>query len=241
MLKYAEISCRGKREYNEDSIDCIKTVNGYCFVLADGLGGHGHGDVASQLVTESVVSEFKINGIISPEFIENTIEQVQNKILDEQEKQTPKSQMKSTGVILITDGRKALWSNVGDSRLYYFSGDNYMQTEDHSVPWILMKANEIDKTEIRHHVDRNRLTAALGSVWSKKPYKIEEADSLNSGDVFLLCSDGLWEHIIEKKMMKLLKKSKLPQDWLDKMRKIVERKGIFNNLDNYSAIAIWIS
>ena len=241
MLKYAAISYQGKREYNEDSIGYINTDSGHCFVLADGLGGHENGDVASRLVTEYIISQFKLHGSVNAEFIENTIEKAQDKILSEQQKYTPKSEMKSTCVVLVTDGKKAYWSNVGDSRLYYFSGDNYIQTEDHSVTWMLMKANEIDKDEIRYHEDRNRLIAALGSVWSKKPYKIGSVSSINCGDTFLLCSDGLWEHVVEEKMMRLLKKTKSPQKWLDKMGKIVERKGVFNNLDNYSAIAVWIS
>ena len=101
-----------------------------------------------------------------------------------------------------------------------------------------VNAGEIDACEIRGHVDRTRLTNALGSR------SVVEADLtelfLCSGDAFLLCSDGFWEWIVEKRMCRLLKSAETPDAWLSAMESAVLKNGKGSDMDNYSAVAVFI-
>ena len=104
---------------------------------------------------------------------------------------------------------------------------------------MLALAGEIKEKEIRHHPDRNRLLKVLGT---ESMGKYEESEEIVRGgrQAFLLCSDGFWELIDEKKMESTLRSSSTPQEWLDAMERIVIRNGRGIQMDNYSAITVWI-
>jgi serine/threonine protein phosphatase PrpC len=111
---------------------------------------------------------------------------------------------------------------------------------DHSVPQMLTAMGEIKEKDIRHHEDRNKLLRVMGAEWGKSNYEIDAPVSLVSGDAFLLCSDGFWEWVDEKMMIKLLRRSRRPQQWLSEMEKHVQRNGAKANMDNYSAVAVFV-
>jgi len=75
-----------------------------------------------------------------------------------------------------------------------------MRTLDHSVPQLLVKSGRIKEKEIRKHPDRNRLLKVMGVVWASPEYEKSRVITLNGKEAFLLCSDGFWELIEEKKM-----------------------------------------
>jgi serine/threonine protein phosphatase PrpC len=115
-----------------------------------------------------------------------------------------------------------------------------MRSLDHSVPQMLVFAGELKEKNIRNHPDRNRLLRVLGA--RNVDLKVDYSDEYTIDDcqAFLLCSDGFWECITERKMCKFLKKSKSVQEWLDMMVKEVEKNGKGTNMDNNSAIAVWV-
>ena len=134
-----------------------------------------------------------------------------------------------------------MWGHIGDTRLYMFNKNKIVtRTLDHSVPQMLVFAGELKEKKIRKHPDRNRLLRVLGArnvdlkVDYSSEYLIEECQA------FLMCTDGFWECITEKKMMKFLKKSKDVNEWLDMMVKEVQKNGKGTNMDNNSAIAVWV-
>ncbi|WP_418420711.1 PP2C family protein-serine/threonine phosphatase, partial [Butyribacter intestini] len=99
---------------------------------------------------------------------------------------------------------------------------------------------DIKESEIRHHPDRSRLLRVVGTPWDSPKYSVSKKIKIGKKTTFLMCSDGFWELIDEKTMCKLLKKSATPAEWLEEMRKIVLENGRGTNMDNYSAIAVFI-
>ena len=149
--------------------------------------------------------------------------------------------MRATAVILAIDTmeRSAVWGHVGDSRLYCFrEGRIIMQTRDHSISQTMVDAGYIKAEEIRNAPNRSKLYAALGNKEQFETEVIPSVFSLKSGDVFLLCSDGLWEYVIENEMEQLLADAASAVEWVQLLEDKVLAKGHLGQ-DNYSALVVW--
>lgn len=243
-LKFDCLSADGGRDHNEDSVGVADSPQFKCFILADGLGGHGRGEVASALAVETVrgMAE-KFAGDDIGQWLADAFTAAQQNVLAEQESENFRSGMKTTLTVLAVSEKQAQWGHIGDSRIYHFRrGKVSRRTLDHSVPQMLVSAGEIKEKEIRHHPDRNRLLRVIGSEWETPKYEIGKAVNAAKGDAYLLCSDGFWELIEEKQMEKLLKAAATPEQWLRSMREVVEANGAQqqSDMDNYSAIAVWL-
>jgi len=194
-VSYASASRTGGRERNEDSVLAIERDGGYCFVVADGLGGHGLGDEASKMLVEAFAREFA-GAADNREFLARAFDAAQECILSSQEARGLNNQMKTTAVALSIIGGKCAWGHVGDSRLYRFRrGAPIGRTLDHSVPQVLAQSGEISEREIATHPDRALLLRAVGDRWSGPQYEISKETRLHRHTGFLLCSDGLWERV----------------------------------------------
>ena len=239
-ITYSIFSDKGNREINEDSVGYIENINGSsCFVLCDGLGGHGMGDVASQLVV-SVIKEMFRDSDDSKKFIGTAFDAAQDCLISEQQKRNAKMKMKTTAVTVVIDNKKAYIGHVGDSRVYVFDKNSVRcRTLDHSIPQMLVLSKEIKDNEIRNHPDRNMLLKVMGIKWDEPQYETMKPIPLRKCQAFLLCSDGFWELIDETEMCSLLQNSQSVEEWLHKMSAVVKLNGQGRNMDNYSAIAIW--
>ena len=238
MLEYASITNSGNRSVNEDSIGILQKENHTCFVLCDGLGGHGMGDVASALVRDEVLKSFEENETIET-FLDDVFHKAQDKLIEEQVIQNAKSKMKTTAVCMITDEKKVHVGYIGDSRFYAFSKNKVkIQSEDHSVPYMLYLAKEIKENEIRNHPDRSMLLRVMGTQWQGNMYELLKPFSLKKYQAFLLCSDGFWELITEEKMCEILSHATTAEEWLKEMLDVLKENGKNVDMDNYSAIAI---
>jgi serine/threonine protein phosphatase PrpC len=241
MIEYAIYSNTGEKEMNEDSIKVAtnKRLSTYGFVLADGLGGHGNGDIASKFVVECAVAAVENTDSVSGIFIDECFATAQEMLMEEKEQKGYQS-IKTTMVLLLISEDIARWGHIGDSRLYVFrSGKLLHRTLDHSVPQMLVESGQIKEKEIRHHADRSVLLRAMGAEWDSPSYEIDERHfKLHKGDTFILCSDGFWEWIDEKSMLKILKKDLSAYETLNEMASEVKLSGRGQNLDNLSAILI---
>lgn len=242
MFTYACTTNDGNREINEDSLIALEKDGMGCFVVADGLGGHDLGEVASKLAVESFFDAFTLyKGEVSEaDFLNETFLKAQQRIVEEQDVRHAPDKMKTTCVALMLTGEKAVWGHVGDSRLYAFKRNKVKtHTLDHSVPQMLVMAGDIKEKQIRNHPDRNRLLRVLGIPWDRSMQEISEPQSAGDFQAFLLCTDGFWELVDEKTMCKLLKKSASVSEWLEAMKSEVEKNGAGHDMDNYTALAIW--
>ena len=242
MLDIATVSACGDRTHNEDFLQYEKSDNDtYIFALADGLGGHGKGEVASSTCVNTCVTVFERDPVINAtEFFEKAFNEAQNTLIEKQKIDNAQNKMKTTLVLCRIIKNTVSWAHIGDSRLYVFRNHKlFSQTLDHSVPQMLVASGEIKPSQIRHHEDRNKLLRALGVNTETLRYQIDDCEfELQHGDAILMCSDGFWEWITEHKMEKFLKKAESAQTVLDKMVKYIIKKGHKSNMDNYSAILI---
>lgn len=227
----------GGREYNEDYAGMKNTDNGAVFVLADGLGGHRFGELASECAVNSIISD--LSDVSDPEKdtqtrLQESIEQANGKILDLQQEKAAK--MKSTVVALCIESDVANWANVGDSRLYHLSnGEIISITDDHSVAYKKYKAGEITRAQIGSDEDQSSLLRVLGGSGSCKPDFASA--QINSGDGFMLCSDGIWEYLYDNEVLFDFLKADTAQEWAELMLlRVIER--IHGDNDNLSLITV---
>lgn len=240
-MDYALVSNSGTREYNEDAVVALENDNGSLFVIADGLGGHGKGEVASAIVIDTFKKCFEKECIDGDTFISSTILEAQSHILMEQKINNTPFDMKTTCVALLISNGICKIGHVGDTRAYAFKKNKIKtRTLDHSVPQMLVMSGEIKEKHIRNHPDRNRLLRVMGINWDLPQYEMSEDISLSECQAFLLCSDGFWELCNEKMMSHSLKKSGNADKWLSMMSDEVAKKGKGTDMDNYSAITIMV-
>lgn len=238
-LQYAVFTDRGGRDVNEDCIGVCQQGSKNCYVLCDGLGGHGMGDVASSLAV-SVFNDMFDKTSSPSSFLDQSFLASQDLLMTEQKARGAKHKMKTTAVALTTDEKNAYIGYIGDSRLYVFRRNKVkIRTQDHSIPQMLALTGEIKESEIRNHPDRNMLLRVLGVEWDSPMHELLKPVPLRKCQAFLLCSDGFWELIEESEMCDLLKKSDSVEGWLASMLDVVKTNGIGRNMDNYSAIAVW--
>lgn len=242
-VQLASASIRGRRVCNEDAMGLIDLgTKGLCCALADGAGGHGHGALAAQLTVDAVLGGFRDTPLFVPANLASLISQAEHKVNMEQPASASRQHMSTTVVLLCIDPAqgRALWAHWGDSRLYCFrAGRMHFRTEDHSVVQLLLHAGVYDESDPRLLPNRNVLAGAIGAEGQVPPSVLPEALALESGDVFLLCSDGLWEDLHESEMEALLADCLRPDEWIGLMVERVVAKGKAHQ-DNASALAVWI-
>lgn len=243
MIDYATITEIGDKEKNEDSIRVFinQPFATYGFIVADGLGGHGNGDIASNFVSDCIGAAIENTNTFDGTFIDDCFNTAQNMLMDEKYIKGITS-IKTTLVLLLITDKIARWGHIGDSRLYMFrDGKIIKQTMDHSVPQMLVLSKQIKEKQVRHHPQRSMLLRAMGAEWDDgvQNFDIDERNMIiKKGDSFLICSDGFWEWIEEKTMLKIIKKKMSAYDTLREMTREVKKNGHGKDMDNFSAVFI---
>lgn len=241
MVEYAIISEIGEKENNEDAVRVFvnQPLMTYGFVLADGLGGHRNGDVASNFVVDCVGAAIENTDEFGGVFIDECFDTAQEMLMEEKEIKGLPS-IKTTMVLLMITDKTAQWAHIGDSRLYHFRGGKQLsRTIDHSIPQMLAISGKIKERDIRHHSERSVILRAMGAEWDSPAYEVDQRNMrVLKGDTFLLCSDGFWEWIEEKTMIRILKKEMSAYDTLREMMAEVKKNGTGKGMDNYSAILV---
>ncbi|MBF0344837.1 MAG: serine/threonine-protein phosphatase [Nitrospirae bacterium] len=206
-IEYGIKTLTGGRSENQDNWNAvIDEKNGrYCFVVADGLGGHKGGQVASQIAVNTITEFFsKIDEDNVQQQLVNAMLAAHNAIKERSSSDHLLRNMQSTCVMVVILGEKVFWTYVGDSRIYiYRGGEPLYKSKDHSVVQLLVDMGEITPDEVKDHPDRNRVLKTLGMPEELKPAVFANGLILQPGDYILLCTDGFWEYIIDSDLQNL--------------------------------------
>jgi PPM family protein phosphatase len=244
-LDVALLSEQGGRSYNEDACGHWRSAQQLCCVLADGAGGHGGGDIASKLAVQDLVGRFSAAPTHDGTALADLLRQTNEALREQRTPGTTRQDMHSTVVCLVIDfvACQAHWAHVGDSRMYWLrAGQVLHRTRDHSLVQALVAAGMLAEDAVRHHPKRSELRSALGLA----PDDLEVGegtvdDAVQVGDVFLLCTDGLWEYVEDSMLCSSLLQASSPQAWLDGLAEEVLRNAAHKpSHDNYTALAIWV-
>lgn len=211
--------------YEEDSVDGI-------WVIADGLGGHRHSELASASVVQTVERLWKQNHAVG---YGELLLQCHQEIRCVQEEHPDAKNAASTILLARRQGDYFSCAHAGDSRLYYFRDEKLMfRTKDHSVAQISVTLGEITEKEQSSSPDRNKLYNVLGGEREPKA-EIHEEFAMKKGDAFLLCTDGFWQDITEDKIIASLLGTTTAKDWAEAMLAAVG-KHMTEKTDNCSLI-----
>ena len=216
MIDVYEYTNQGGRSYNEDSVGSVYKDNTGIFVVADGLGGHAFGEVASSCARDTVLSDWKPGAQDPVAWFNAVITKANNNILQLQQEKG--EIMKSTIVALSLDNGRAVWAHSGDSRLYYFHDGLIAEfTDDHSVAYKKYKAGEIERDEIADDDDQSALLRTPGGPDRFEPDVFVLPHQVEVGDAFFLCSDGAWEFLRDEEMAVDLAKADDAKHWAELM------------------------
>jgi PPM family protein phosphatase len=188
------------REINEDSGRFVRPSEeellrekGVLLVVADGMGGHSAGEVASQMAAELVPRLYFDADGEPQDALRGAVEEANRRIHAASLEDESKRGMGTTCTALALLGGQAHVAHVGDSRLYMLRGGKvYLLTEDHSAVMEMVKMGLITLEQARHHEDKNVILRALGTTPEVEVTMLEPF-SVRLGDQYLLCSDGLYD------------------------------------------------
>jgi serine/threonine protein phosphatase PrpC len=231
----------GARSHNEDDLRHGQNGSFWYAVLSDGAGGHRGGAEASDIVVRITELGLQSAAQASPEELTLLVCDANDALLQKQDRRS-RDRMHATLVALWIDARRqdALWTHVGDSRLYMLRHGRVLHlTQDDSVVQRMVNAGYLTPEEALVHPKKNQLLAAMGAEDGVEPNTIDTPIAVEDGDAFLLCSDGWWEHFDHRSIESMFADAKNPQDWLDRMAARIHLANTPRQ-DNYSAVAVWI-
>ena len=224
------------RSHNEDSVAILKNkANEYLMVVADGMGGHRKGEVASQLVVNHLGKKFtnletigdKANAI---SWLKAILDEMNDLIIDYGKTHIDSSGLGTTVVLSVITNDYLLISNVGDSSGYVMKNNKlHKVTKPHTLVNLLVESGDITEEEARNHPKKNVLLKALGSGEKAEP---DILDVDNDSDAVLLCSDGLTNMLTDEQIEKVLLDETLELE--EKIIKLVRKANARGGIDNIS-------
>ena len=214
-IKFFEATYQGARSSNQDYFMHIVTDDWACFVVADGLGGHYRGDIASSVYTQAFIKSASNN---APEILSDPINGLGHAMLQAWE--AMREQVKdeygaidsqTTFVAVWLDERHFLTAHVGDSRIYLLNHDEIVwRTPDHTPVQALFEQGEISEEEFYYHPQQNRLLRTI-NLFEPPEAEIYLRPPLQKSDTVLLCSDGFWNPLSRNDILLLGKTDDLQE------------------------------
>jgi len=230
-----------KRDHNEDFVEALsppdsarRQQKGELFIVADGMGGHQAGEVASESAVRTVTREYYADPNLNVAAALSSAVQKANAVIHQRARETlAQSGMGTTVVAAVARGNDLFLVNVGDSRAYLLRNGQLRQiTRDHSFVEEQIRAGILTREEARHHPQRNVITRALGA---KPEVEVDTYQgTLVPGDTLLLCSDGLSEPVGEKDIELVLKQHP-PAEAVPRLIGLANSRG---GGDNISALVV---
>jgi serine/threonine protein phosphatase PrpC len=215
------------RERNEDSF----IIHAPLFAVADGMGGHRGGNVASAMALETLLEG---DAGSQPEALIEKVKLANGRVLERGESERDLQGMGTTLTAVLTDGDKAHFVHIGDSRAYLLRGDDFRQlTHDHTLVQRMVDEGRLTRDEADHHPQRSILTRALGVDADAEPDPMTL--DLHPGDRLLLCTDGLTGMVDEDRIREILQTEPDPQQASDRL---IDEANAAGGEDNITVIVL---
>jgi len=228
-LRYAVKSDVGKsRELNEDNY----LVRDNVFAVADGMGGHQAGEIASELALQASIKNLS-KDFSMPDQLKRAFKKANSQVINRARKNMNQFGMGTTLSMSIIDGNDLWVGHIGDSRIYLFSSGKLTQlTEDHTLVAHLLKNGEINEEEAVNHPKKNVITKAIGSQVKIEPdiFSVK----IKAGDQIVLCSDGLTGMVDDEEIVSVISNS----DPEDAVAELVARANAKGGPDNITVVVV---
>ena len=224
------------RSHNEDSVTVLKNAsNEFLLIVADGMGGHRKGEVASSMVVSRLGKRFNETPSIGSEldainWLNDNINEINRDILDYGEKNIDSKGLGTTVVTALLTKNYLIFGNIGDSSGYVIKNNIlHKVTHDHTLVNLLVDAGNLTQDEAKTHPKKNVLMKALGAC-EKAELDIFEVDL--ESDAILLCSDGLKNMLTDEQIEKVLTDPELEAE--EKVEKLIRKCNARGGNDNIS-------
>lgn len=224
------------RSHNEDSVTILKNENGeYLLIVADGMGGHRKGEVASSIVVSRLGKRFNETVTIGTKldavnWLNDNINEINKEIITYGEENEDSKGLGTTVVVALLTNSYLIFGNIGDSSGYVMKNKKiHKVTKDHTLVNLLVAAGNISIDEAKNHPQKNVLMKALGAS-EKAEMDIFDVD-INCDAIFL-CSDGLTNMLTDDQIEKVLNDEELEID--EKVEKLIRKCNARGGTDNIS-------
>ena len=241
-MKYALVqdSRLGARKMNQDRVGHWRTPQSLLLVVADGMGGHLHGEVAANLAADLFGAAFQREAkpkLANPaEFLTQQVAAAHSQILSEAQKRGFAEPPRTVIVACVVQDGQAYWMHVGDCRLYLFrKGRVAARTRDHTRVQQLVDEGRIREEAVTTHPERNRLLQCLGGIQPPRP-DVASKTALEKDDILMLCSDGFWAPLTQRQMLNALLARELKEAIPELVELAEARAG--DECDNVSVLAV---
>lgn len=223
------------RQHNEDHGGIFENRDGSLLaVVADGMGGHQAGDVASEMTSTYLREKWiESHGLVTPssveEWLSDAIKNINDRLYNHAIEFPQCQGMGTTLVTAVCTEQFVTIAHIGDSRGYLLNDLGLIQkTEDHSLVNELVKSGQISTLEAEHHPRRNVLLRALGT---EKAIKFDVVTiTWEAGDYVILCSDGLSNKVSEDELYELIKKEISIEEKVDELVQLANERGGEDNI-----------
>ena len=222
------------REHNEDNGIILQNENDeYLLAVADGMGGHKAGEVASAIVINHLTEEFYALDTLGDkdsaiEWLRSIVTEMNNKIFDYTKENPDSKGMGTTFVCAIRTPDYLLYGNIGDSSGFVIKNHKLTKvTKDHTLVNLLVSTGELTPEEAKYHPRKNVLMRALGA---NNPIDIDIFDVEVGTDGILLCSDGLTNMLTEEQIEKVLKEENSAEAVVNKLINKANARGGSDNI-----------
>lgn len=224
------------RDHNEDSVTILKNANDeHLLIVADGMGGHRAGEVASSIVLNHMGKSFSELSTIGDKFeainwMKENVNQINKEILDHTKTHPEALGMGTTCVMALLTNSYLIFGNIGDSSGFvYKNGKLTKVTKDHTLVNLLVASGDLTEEEAKYHPKRNVLMKALGS---SEKVELDIFDVDVNVDGILLCSDGLTTMLTKEQIEKVLNDEELEIE--EQVIKLIRKSNARGGSDNIS-------
>ncbi|MGN1180689.1 MAG: Stp1/IreP family PP2C-type Ser/Thr phosphatase [Suilimivivens sp.] len=237
MKSFSVTDIGRKRKLNQDFVYASDEPVGNLpnvYIVADGMGGHQAGDYASKCTVETMIREIRGCFEKSPiRILSKAIRMANDQVRRKAREDESLFGMGTTVVVATCMGKYLQVANVGDSRLYIINDEVRQITRDHSLVEEMVRMGGLDREAARNHPDKNIITRAIGA---RDTIEIDFFhEELKSGDIVLMCSDGLTNMLEDEEIGKILRSQGTIEE---RAEKLVEEANCNGGKDNIAVIII---